>query len=315
MRVLDLLRITAPHHILQALMKRYMDKGNVDEVNYVDFCEDIDGAEQLFGVNQGFNHSTSYFPKTQARTSNAEIVRNCPDDIEDVIARIRMKSKQQGIRISEFFRDFDRLRSGYITAAQFRIGLTMAKTPVSQGEFTMLSQIFKAPKEGEHIKWREFSDKVDEVFTSKGMEKNNDIAIGAARTQTIYGRREAFQDERDRVIEIVAGFREEIRRNRLDATSFFQDRDSLRHFKVTPKIFRQVLNTLGFQISEEDVQAVALVYGNEDNYIKYSEFLKDANCLEYVIHGPTTNAKSTYKDRFTDFNGEQQHEALMTKVK
>ena len=110
----------------------------------------------------------------------------------------------------------------------------------------MLSQIFKAPKEGEHIKWREFSDKVDEVFTSKGMEKNNDIAIGAARTQTIYGRREATQDERDRVIEIVAGFREEIRRNRLDATSFFQDRDSLRHFKVTPKIFRQVLNTLGF---------------------------------------------------------------------
>lgn len=296
-------------------MKRYMDKGNVDEVNYVDFCEDIDGAEQLFGVNQGFNHSTSYFPKTQARTSNAEIVRNCPDDIEDVIARIRMKSKQQGIRISEFFRDFDRLRSGYITAAQFRIGLTMAKTPVSQGEFTLLSQIFKAPKEGDHIKWREFSDKVDEVFTSKGMEKNNDIAIGAARTQTIYGRREATQDERDRVIEIVAGFREEIRRNRLDATSFFQDRDSLRHFKVTPKIFRQVLNTLGFQISEEDVQAVALVYGNEDNYVKYSEFLKDANCLEYVIHRPTTNAKSTYKDRFTDFNGEQQHEALMTKVK
>ena len=45
LRVLDLLRITAPQHILQALMKRYMDKGNVDEVNYVDFCEDIDGAE------------------------------------------------------------------------------------------------------------------------------------------------------------------------------------------------------------------------------------------------------------------------------
>ena len=97
-------------------MKRYMDKGNVDEVNYVDFCEDIDGAEQLFGVNQGFNHSTNYYPKTQARTSNAEIVRNTPDDVDDVIARISRKSKEQGIRINEFFRDFDRLRSGYITA-------------------------------------------------------------------------------------------------------------------------------------------------------------------------------------------------------
>ena len=62
-------------------------------------------------------------------------MRNPPDDIEDVISRIRTLAKQQGIRISEFFRDFDRLRSGYITAAQFRIGLTMAKTPISQGEF------------------------------------------------------------------------------------------------------------------------------------------------------------------------------------
>lgn len=112
-----------------------MDKGNVDEANYQDFCEDIDGASQLFGVDQGFNHSTNYYPKTQARTSQAEIVRNTPDDIEDVISRIRTLAKQQGIRISEFFRDFDRLRSGYITAAQFRIGLTMAKTPISQGEF------------------------------------------------------------------------------------------------------------------------------------------------------------------------------------
>lgn len=296
-------------------MKRYMDKGNVDEVNYVDFCEDIDGAEQLFGVNQGFNHSTNYYPKTQARTSNAEIVRNTPDDVDDVIARISRKSKEQGIRINEFFRDFDRLRSGYITAQQFRIGLTMAKTPVSQKEFEMLCEVFKAPKEGEHVRWKEFSDKVDEVFTSKGLEKNNDAQIGAARTQTIYGRRGATQAERDRVAQVVVGFREEIRRNRLDATSFFQDRDALRHFKVTPKIFRQVLNSLHFQISEEDVNAIALVYGNEDNYIKYREFLNDANCLEYVIHGPTTNAKSTYVNKFIDFNGEQAHDALMKKVK
>lgn len=66
-----------------------------------------------------------------------------------------------------------------------------------------------------------------------------------------------------------------------------------------------MLNTLGFDISEEQVNAAALVYGNEDNYIKYAEFLQDANCLEYVINGPTTGAKSTYVSKFTDFDGEQ----------
>jgi len=38
LRTLDLLRITAPQHIVQMVLRRYMDKGNVDEVNYVDFC-------------------------------------------------------------------------------------------------------------------------------------------------------------------------------------------------------------------------------------------------------------------------------------
>lgn len=203
------------------ILRRYMDKGNVDEVNYVDFCEDVDGNEQLFGVNQGFNHSVAYFPKTQARVSKAEVVRNVPDDIDDVIARVRQLSKQQGIRISEFFRDFDRLRSGFITAAQFRIGLTMAKTPISQGEFQMLCQTFKAPKTGEHVKWREFSDKVDEVFTTKNLERNVDIPVGEVRVNTVYGRRQATDDERALVQQVVDTFREVVRKNRLDAKSFF----------------------------------------------------------------------------------------------
>ena len=76
------------------ILRRYMDKGNVDEVNYVDFCQDIDGAEQLFGVSQGYNHSTNYVPKTQAREAKSEIVRNNPNDVDDVIARIRVLTKQ-----------------------------------------------------------------------------------------------------------------------------------------------------------------------------------------------------------------------------
>ena len=125
-----------------------MDKGNVDEVNYVDFTEDIDNEKMLFGVGRDFNHSFDYFPKTQARVSKAEIIRNTPADVEDVLARIRQACSQQRIRVGEFFRDFDRLRSGYITAAQFRIGLNMAKVGISTQEFDNLCAAFKAPKEG-----------------------------------------------------------------------------------------------------------------------------------------------------------------------
>lgn len=94
-----------------------MDKGNVDEVNYFDFCNDIDSPEQLFGVGRGYNHSFEYYPKTRPRVTGNDIKKDVPDDIEDVIAKLRQCCKEQRIRISEFFRDFDKLRSGYITEA------------------------------------------------------------------------------------------------------------------------------------------------------------------------------------------------------
>ena len=106
-----------------------------------------------------------------------------------------------------------------------------------------------------------------------------------------------------------------VRKNRLDAKSFFQDFDRHRHFKVSKKVFKQVLTALGFQLSDQDVDDVSLVYGNENYEIKYAEFLRDSNCLEYTINGPTTGAKSTYVTRFTDFTGQAAMDQLMIKVK
>jgi Ca2+-binding EF-hand superfamily protein len=119
-----------------------------------------------------------------------------PDDVEDVIARIRTFCKQQRTRVAEFFRDFDKLRSGYITDSQFRIGLNMAKIVLSSQEFEALLQHFRAPKEGRHVRWRDFSDAIDEVFTKKNLEKAIDARLDDVRTQTFYGRSDATRDER-----------------------------------------------------------------------------------------------------------------------
>lgn len=66
-----------------------MDKGNVDEVNYVDFCEEVDGSDQLYGAGRDFNHSFNLFPKTTPSITGSTIVANTPDDVDDVLARIR----------------------------------------------------------------------------------------------------------------------------------------------------------------------------------------------------------------------------------
>ena len=168
------MKIAAPEHVTQAILRRYMDKGNVDEVNYADFCEDVDGATALFGVGQENNHSFDYFPKTRPRVSQAEIVRNNPADVEDVMARIRLVASKQRIRVSELFK--------------------------------LLTEFYKAPKEGEPMLWKSFSDSVDNVFTKKELEKSVDIKLDDTRTLTNYGRRQPTEAERTVVQEIVEQF-------------------------------------------------------------------------------------------------------------
>jgi len=74
------------------------------------------------------------------------------------------------------------------------------------------------------------------------------------------------------------------------------------------------LTHLGFNLTVDDVAKIGLVYGNDVGEIKYAEFLKDCNCLEYTINGPTTGMKSTYVPKDLDFTGVKEHEKLMHKI-
>lgn len=161
MRVCAQLQVSAPIEIMNLVLKRYMDKGNADEVNYVDFCNEVDTPEQIFGVGRDYNHSYNYFPRSHPHKVGDDIVKDVPNDVEDVLAKLRLKAKEQRIRFNEFMKDFDKLRSGFITEAQFRIGLNMGKVVLSGAEFSLLCDHFRAPKEGKHVKWREFCDAVD----------------------------------------------------------------------------------------------------------------------------------------------------------
>ena len=48
---------------MNLVLKNYMDMGNIDEVNYVDFCNDVDSPEDMFGVGRDYNQSFQYYPK------------------------------------------------------------------------------------------------------------------------------------------------------------------------------------------------------------------------------------------------------------
>jgi len=42
---------------MNILLKKYMDKGNAEEVNYSDFCNEVDTPEDMFGVGRDYNQT------------------------------------------------------------------------------------------------------------------------------------------------------------------------------------------------------------------------------------------------------------------
>jgi hypothetical protein len=225
--------INATDAILNTLLKTYCDKGNSDEVNYFDFCNDVDGPEQLFGVGRGYNHSFDYYPKNRPRPTGFDIKKDKPLDIEDVLAKIRQFCAENRLRLSEFFRDFDKLRSGFITKAQFRIGMNMGKIVLSSSEFNLLCEQYQGKMENQ-FRWMEFSDSIDEVFTKKHLERGLDVKLDDVRTQSFYGIAAPDSNDEKTVEMVRSNFRETVTRERLDAKSFFQDFDRHNCFKISP---------------------------------------------------------------------------------
>jgi len=43
----------------------------------------------LFGVGRGYNHSFNYYPKQKPRVTGSDIKKDVPDDVEDVLAKLR----------------------------------------------------------------------------------------------------------------------------------------------------------------------------------------------------------------------------------
>lgn len=232
------------------MLRKYIDKGNLNEVNYYEFVKDVDNYNED-GKVISKTHADSFVTYTKPDPTNKAYISNAlPNDLEDLLNRIRKKVKEQRIRISEFLRDFDKLRSGTITREQLRLGLTMSKIVLSDAEFKLILGYFSCPDKVNYVRSREFCDAIDEVFTKKNLEKEQpQEPLIPANTDFIYGRSEITAEEAALAEEVRKRFTEYSRSNRLDIKQFFQDWDKLGRYKVSPKQFRQVLATNDFLLS------------------------------------------------------------------
>ena len=180
------MQLMPPEYIFELICKRYFDKGNTREVNYVKFCHDVDKPEDMFEGQQlphvpyeeekpkaatksnFFNSSTKGLNILENRFSKPTVnLANDPNDIED---RIRSGVVMKRIRINEFFRDFDKLRKGKCTKPQFKSVLSTLGFDLTDEEYDFLVDKYETPDN--MVQYSDFVNSIDAAFTTKGIERN-----------------------------------------------------------------------------------------------------------------------------------------------
>jgi Ca2+-binding EF-hand superfamily protein len=154
-RILKQFDLTPPtDSLFNLLLKKYMDRGNLDEVNYYEFIRDVDQYGNI-GLNLSKSHTETFKDFTyKPRESKATIRHQAPDDLSDLMARLRRVVKEKRIRVAEFMRDYDKLRHGNISKDQFRLALNMAQLPLSESEFKQIIKDFACEEKAGYVKWK-----------------------------------------------------------------------------------------------------------------------------------------------------------------
>lgn len=210
-----------------------------------------------------------------------DIVKTLPHfTIDDVLEKIQKLVKQKNIRVSEFMRDFDKLRSGLITYSQFLSCLSMIKIFLSHKESGFLIEKYRSNEKEGHVNWRVFSDDIDKVFIIKQLEKREDIDDLDNITKTSFKLNELSLPDQAILQEILKDMKGFFEVNRIDPKPMFANYDHLKRGKVLKPQFKKTLHSMKFYIKDYDVEILMKKYGdlisNEINYVVILNDAKDA---------------------------------------
>ncbi len=86
--------------------------------------------------------------------------------------KIRIATFKYGIRISDFFKDYDKLRSGVITEGQFESALSLSvqkQAYLNMNDIKKLTEYYRRP-DG-RVYYKEFVDSMESAFNIPELEK------------------------------------------------------------------------------------------------------------------------------------------------
>ncbi|CAI8054084.1 hypothetical protein GBAR_LOCUS29561 [Geodia barretti] len=204
-------------------------------------------------------------------------------DAESVLEKIKTKVMKERVRVLEFMRDYDKLRSGRIPATSFRRALDLCGFSLGQEEVTALEKMYQSPKDPSQVEYMRFSDEIESVFTRKDLEKMPTAEVVQFVPPVGVNMYVLSPEEEQTLQKTMHRLAERVRVRRIQIFPLFEDYDRVHIGSVTRSQFHRVLselemgglvNAMEFQILYRKFD-VRVGGRNDVNYISFCQMIDD----------------------------------------
>jgi len=260
--------------------------------------EDMKVLEETYSDNVGFNYvrflqdlqpkepEENRYPERleELKTvNNKQMPDSGSSDLDMIMFKIKTKVVKERIRVLEFMKDHDKLRTGRLLKSLFPRTLDLCNLGLTKREVEVLMYRYESIGFPDYVDYLHFSDDIESVFTVKGLEKNplyepKQFHAHLEEDKTKLGNEEEFM-----LNSVMHRLADRVRLRRIQILPLFGDYDRVHNGSVSRSQFRRVLSELelGSLVSTREFQVLykkydVLIGGKHDfNYILFCAQISD----------------------------------------
>ena len=260
---------------MNLLLRKYADPHHTGQVTYLNMHFDVlaltrRNEQESLTQASGGQKPPPVFPQEDPHCRSIDLLLN----------RCRVAVFKFGIRTTEFFRDYDKLRSGFISEAQFKAAIHLAvgkEAQLQPPEINQLVNFYRDNATGK-VNYKAFCDAMENAFNVDQLDKKVHVQPDRPPKGAL-GRMlgDLSPAEDDKVRDILSRISDEVRRRRMLLYPYFKDFDRSKAFTgvMTKNQFARVLSLLGLDVSIEDVDLLARKFSDPTSGdVNYPSFIQ-----------------------------------------
>ncbi|XP_065652485.1 uncharacterized protein LOC100202524 isoform X2 [Hydra vulgaris] len=241
---------------IDIVYKRFSDAAGF---NYIKFLDELQPAEKYEHIYLKRINDLKILDKAKIVEERKDIYNDeRKDNIYNVMNKIRSKVFRESIRIHEFMKDFDKLRTGKMLKINFPRALNISSLRLTAYDIDTVMDFYKSEGNSNYVDYNRFCDDVDSVFTTKGLEVNPTLVPIQYKPKSKNSLIQLSSDAEEMIETVVHQLADRVRIRRIQLFPLFEDYDRFHNGTVSRSQLHRVLSELelGSIVSEQEFHAL-----------------------------------------------------------